>query len=272
VFSHYVPQVHPLPIPRGPSCPLARHEMLFRLRGEKEQSLSVRCTEPARCTVSCELSLVTRSAIFRLRCLGPAEILRGQLRLHPPVWPHHLQPAASSDVLSSSPALPPGPLPSFWMIYLNDSDSVGYDRFAVKAVLRSLRCHQHRDDSALDKKKIITNRDNPGRARSWSGRLKLSFRVVWDSAKIAGLVWMLHVSRTCSGGLLFSTRTDTNLSFVCTSTEGPGGPFHLYQGQKHYSTQLTTSSARGQESTPRCLQLLSDRTPFGKDYVPPPSM
>ncbi len=31
----------------------------FLLRGEKEQSLSARCTEPARCTVSCKLSVVT---------------------------------------------------------------------------------------------------------------------------------------------------------------------------------------------------------------------
>jgi hypothetical protein len=28
-----------------------------------------------------------------------------------------------------------------------------------------------------------------GWARSWSGRLKLSFRAVWDSAKIEGLVY-----------------------------------------------------------------------------------
>jgi hypothetical protein len=35
--------------------------------------------------------------------------------------------------------------------------------------------------------KIYFNRDNPGRARSWSGRLKLSFRAVWDSAKMPGL-------------------------------------------------------------------------------------
>ncbi len=38
-------------------CPRARHEMLYGLRGAKEQSLSARCTEPARCTVSCKLAL-----------------------------------------------------------------------------------------------------------------------------------------------------------------------------------------------------------------------
>jgi hypothetical protein len=43
----------PIPQPLcGCSCPCARHEMLFGLRGEKEQSLSARCTEPARCTIS----------------------------------------------------------------------------------------------------------------------------------------------------------------------------------------------------------------------------
>ena len=38
---------HPLPIPRGPSCPLARHECFLMSRREKEQSFSTRCTEPA---------------------------------------------------------------------------------------------------------------------------------------------------------------------------------------------------------------------------------
>jgi hypothetical protein len=65
-------------------------------------------------------------------------------------WPHPLLPSAPSDARASSPALPPAPLPYFWMTCLNVSDSVGYDRCAVKAVLRSLRCHQCSDDIALD--------------------------------------------------------------------------------------------------------------------------
>ena len=56
----------------------------------------------------------------------------------------------------------------------------------IKATLCLLPCHQRSNDSALDKKKYY-HRDNPGRARSWSGRLKLSFRAVWDSARMPGL-------------------------------------------------------------------------------------
>jgi hypothetical protein len=58
VSSHYVPRTHP-PTLRSHSCPRARHEILYGLRGGKDQSLSVRCTEPARCTVSCKLSGVS---------------------------------------------------------------------------------------------------------------------------------------------------------------------------------------------------------------------
>jgi hypothetical protein len=41
------------------SCPRTYHDMSNGLRGEKEQ-VSARCAEPARCTVSCKLSVVTR--------------------------------------------------------------------------------------------------------------------------------------------------------------------------------------------------------------------
>ena len=57
--------------------------------------------------------------------------------------------AAPSDALTSSPALPPAPLPALWMTCLNDADSVGYERCAVKATLRSLRFHQRSDDIFL---------------------------------------------------------------------------------------------------------------------------
>jgi hypothetical protein len=60
MFSHYVSRAH-FPTLSGRSCPRARHEMLYGLRRKKEQSLSARCTEPARCTVSCKLSGVTRT-------------------------------------------------------------------------------------------------------------------------------------------------------------------------------------------------------------------
>ena len=56
----------------------------------------------------------------------------------------------------------------------NGREHVGFDvtrRFQVV-----LRCHQRSDDSARHEKQFITNRDSPGWMRSWSGRLKLSFR------------------------------------------------------------------------------------------------
>jgi hypothetical protein len=59
VSSHYVPRTHP-PTLRRHFFPRARHEMLYALRRKKEQSLSARCTEPARCPVSCKLSVVAR--------------------------------------------------------------------------------------------------------------------------------------------------------------------------------------------------------------------
>jgi hypothetical protein len=54
---------HRLPIPRGPSCTLTYHDKnVFECRGGKRStSFSTRCTEPARCPVVCELSVVTRS-------------------------------------------------------------------------------------------------------------------------------------------------------------------------------------------------------------------
>jgi hypothetical protein len=67
VSSHYVPRTHP-PTLHSHSCPRARHEMLYRLRGGKEQSLSARCTEPSRCIVSCKLSVVTRLYIVHSMC------------------------------------------------------------------------------------------------------------------------------------------------------------------------------------------------------------
>ena len=49
--------------------------------------------------------------------------------------------------------------------------------------------HRHQVKISEDKKNITTKWSaGSGRARSWSGRLKLSFRVVGDSAKIEALL------------------------------------------------------------------------------------
>jgi hypothetical protein len=75
MFSHYVSRAH-FPTLSGRSCPRARHEMLYGLRRKKEQSLSARCTEPARCTVASKLSIVTRSG-FRKDLIASPEKAAG---------------------------------------------------------------------------------------------------------------------------------------------------------------------------------------------------
>ena len=58
-------------------------------------------------------------------------------------WPHPLLPSAPSDARASSPAVPPAPLPSFWMTCSHD-----------------VRCH--------DNKKLITIGSRPVFASSFS--------------------------------------------------------------------------------------------------------
>ena len=72
---------------------------------------------------------------------------------------------------------------SFWMACLNDSYS-NSDSSSSSGLLNLQRT----------RKKFFTTKWSAGittkwsgRARSWSGRLKLSLRAVWDSAKIEGL-------------------------------------------------------------------------------------
>ena len=48
----------PPPTLRGPSCPRARHEILYGLRKKTEQSLSARCIESTRCPVASKLSVM----------------------------------------------------------------------------------------------------------------------------------------------------------------------------------------------------------------------
>ena len=69
----------------------------------------------------------------------------------------HTRKRQQRNTYTSSPALPPGPLPSFWMACLNDTLSDCLDK----------KCLLHRY------KMVSPAGSGPSRSRSFSGRLKL---------------------------------------------------------------------------------------------------
>ncbi len=102
--------------------------------------------------------------------------------------PHN--PLASRGRPSSAPASNPHPTPPFFLDDMPQSMTptptpIQHRRLralaAPSAALAALSQHRRLLWLPLTKTFLFTTR-----ARSWSGRLKVSFRAVWDAAKIAG--------------------------------------------------------------------------------------